>query len=261
MDNQTTKDKNIDLGIDSPSEPIELVSKEQLMSAMPGKLKLRITDDFVKLYNDSITATDSELVYAFKENFISYSKILEEGKYSTEQYLNAVKYVSFKLMSFTNRDSYKMTFPERFNRLMKRYRDLGFDDAFIWDYKISPHVVSYNGGTLVQKIMEQTIIPPHVLNMNMYQDALNVNAHLMVHAKSEMVRTTAANSILTQLKPPEVSKIEIDVSVKESDAIKDLRSITQDLAIAQQKAIEAGANTPLEIAESKIIEAEIEEKE
>ena len=240
------------------TNPTILVTKEELASCMPGKLKMRVTDEFIDMYNDALRDTDSELVYVFKENFITYSKVLESSKFSMEQYINAVRYVSFKLMGFTNRDSYKMTFPDRFDRLMTHYRTKGFDDDFIWNYKISPHVVAYNKNAIVNQIMEQTIIPTHVLNQGMYQEALNTQAELMKSARSEMVRATAANSILTQLKPPETAKLEIDMKVTESDAIKDLRSITQELAAAQRLAIASGAKTSLEIAESKIIEAEVE---
>ena len=241
-----------------------LVTKEELVSALPKGIHMRVNDEFVELFNDAMTGVDSDLVDTYRENMISYSSILEDGKFKIEDYLNAVRYVSFKLMGYTNRDSYKMTFPKRFKRLMAKYELLGFDTKFIWDHKISPHVVSYNKNGLVNKIMEQSMIPTHVLNQDMYQDALNVQAGLMRTARSEMVRSTAANSILTQLRPPETSKLEIDVSIKESDAIKDLREITQGLAIAQHNAIESGAASAHQIAESKIIleetiDAEIEE--
>lgn len=36
-----------------------------------------------------------------------------------EDYISAVKYVSFKLLNYSNVDAYAATFPERFNRLKK----------------------------------------------------------------------------------------------------------------------------------------------
>ncbi len=247
---------------ESTEDPAQQVSKEQLTQSLPKNMRQRISDDFVDLYNAAVTDTDSDLVHVFKENFITYNKILEGSKYSINNYLMAVKYVSFKLMGFTNRESYKMTFPERSDRIFKKYRDLGFDDQYIWDYKISPHVVSYNKNNLVNDIIEQSIIPPHVLNLGMYQEALNASAHLMVHAKSEMVRAQAANNILTQLKPPETAKVELDIKIGESDAIESLRKVTQELAAQQQLAIKSGVVTSLEVAESIIVEAiEIEEKD
>ena len=247
--------------IDPQDSTDNLVSKEQILASLPGSLKMKVSDDFVNVFNDAITGIDSEYVDAFRTNFTSFSSVLNDGKWKITDYLNAVKYVSFKLMGFTNRDSYKMTFPDRYLKFMNKYRLLGFDDAFIWDNKISPHVVAYNKRILVNKIMEQTVIPPHVLNMSMYQDALNTQAELMKSARSEMVRATAANSILTQLRPPDTAKLEIDISIKESDAIKDLKRITQELSLAQQKAIESGATSSHVIAESKIVIAEIEEAE
>ena len=95
--------------------PQPAVTKEQIQEALPKGLRFNVSDDFVNMYNDAIGCIDSDLVYVFRENFVTYSNVLEGSKYTTEQYINAVKYVSFKLMGYTNRDSYKMTFPDRFD--------------------------------------------------------------------------------------------------------------------------------------------------
>jgi hypothetical protein len=198
------------------------------------------------------------MVDAFQENIITYANIMEGSRYSIRQYVNAVKYCSYKLMGYTNRDSYKMAFPTKYKEALEKYRALGFEDRFIWDYKISPQVVQYNGGKLVNAIMEQSIIPPHILNQGLYQEALNVSADLMRNAKSDFVKMTAADNIMSQLKPPEISKIKMDISYVENDAIKKLKEVTQELAISQRKAIESGAMSSKEIAETNIL-AEVEE--
>jgi ribosomal protein L4 len=50
----------------------------------------------------------------------------------------------------------------------------------------------------------------------------------------------------------------MDISYVENDAIKKLKEVTQELAISQRKAIESGAMSSKEIAETNIL-AEVEE--
>jgi hypothetical protein len=91
----------------------------------------------------------------------------------------------------------------------------------------------------------------------MYQQALNVQADLMMNAKSEKVRSEAANSILTQLKPPEKKQLEIDIGIKEDSAIADLRASTLEL-VEQQKAMIRDGVSVQQIAHTPLItEAEI----
>jgi hypothetical protein len=79
----------------------------------------------------------------------------------------------------------------------------------------------------------------------------------MVHANSEKVRSDAANSLLTHLKRPEVTKIELDVGLKEDKTITDLRQATMALAASQRAMIKSGMMNAKEVAHSQIIEGEV----
>ena len=118
---------------------------------------------------------------------------------------------------------------------------------------ISSYVVAFNKSKLVNLIFEQTLIPMHVLNQDLYQKALNVQADLMVNATSEKVRSDAANSLLTHLKTPETTKIKLDIGIDgASSMIDDLRAATQ-MFVAEQKAyIQSGAGTAKDVAERKL---------
>jgi hypothetical protein len=105
----------------------------------------------------------------------------------------------------------------------------------------------------VNLIFEQTMIPSYVLNQDLYQKALNVQAELMVSAHSEKVRSDAANSLLTHLKMPETIKVELDIGVKEDGVIGQLRASTLELARQQRMMIEAGAMNAQETAHSKLV--------
>jgi len=107
------------------------------------------------------------------------------------------------------------------------------------------------------------LIPSYVLNQDMYQKALNVQAELMVTAKSEKVRTDAANSLLTQLKMPEVKKVELDIGIKEDSSINVLRTATLELVANQRLLMKAGQTTAGIIAGSKleVVPTEVDDAE
>ena len=122
---------------------------------------------------------------------------------------------------------------------------------------MSPYTSAYKKNKLVNQIFEQTLVPNHVLNAPLYQSALNVQADLMLSAKSEMVRMNAANSILTHLKAPEVTKIELDVDIKQTDSIAELQSTMSKLAEQQVSMIADGSAKAKEVVEMDIITAEV----
>jgi hypothetical protein len=101
-------------------------------------------------------------------------------------------------------------------------------------------------------IFEQTLIPSYVLNQDLYQKALNVQAELMVTSHSDKVRCDAANSLLTHLKMPETQKIELEIGVREDSSIAALRQTTLELSRQQRLMMESGAMNAQEVAHSKI---------
>jgi hypothetical protein len=107
--------------------------------------------------------------------------------------------------------------------------------------------------------MEQTLVPTHVLNADLYQKAINVQAELMLSANSEKVRSDAANSLLIHLKAPETTKIKLDIGIQSDSMIEELRKTTMELAAQQRQLIESGVVNAKHIAESRIIEGEIED--
>jgi len=215
---------------------------EVLQRVMPKNRRSNITQDTVDHINTALS--DTAELHIFRENIISYIGVLQDGKYKIGDYLKAVKYCSLKLLGSSNIEAYTKTFPDRYQY---------FIDNDTESRHIAGHVSLYNKGALVNKIMEQTMVPHHILNMDMYQSALNTQTDLMLNAKSEKVRSDAANSILTHLKIPEALQVDVSIGVKEDDSIKELRQTTLELVAQQKLALQAGVNTVQEIAHSKII--------
>lgn len=228
---------------------MEALTIEQFRSALPDKVKKSLNIELIDKINK--TLTEPELYEAYRDNLVSYTRVMQDGRFKISEYISAVKYVSHKLMGCTNIDAYSKTFPDKITR---------FTSTGVSAKDVSSYVAAYNKSKLVNLIYEQTLIPSYVLNQDLYQQALNVQADLMLNAKSEKVRTDAANSLLTQLKQPEIKKIELDIGVKEDSSIAQLRQATLELARQQRLMLESGAMNAQEIAHTKVI-IDIEAKE
>lgn len=218
---------------------------EQFQEALPEKMKKSVNKEIIDSINKVLA--DPEFYEQYRDNLLSYTKVMQEGKFKISQYIDAVKYVAYKHMGLTNRDAYAKTFPEKIMRFMVQ----GVSDKDIASYS-----TAYNKSKLVTLLYEQTLIPTHILNQDLFQKALNVQAELMVSANSEKVRSDAANSLINALKPPETKKVQLDVGVREDQSIQALREATMALAAQQKQMLQSGASNAQQIAEAKIIQGE-----
>lgn len=128
-----------------------------------------------------------------EENIASFAPVLQEGRFKYADYISAVTYVSHKSMGLSNQDSYALTFPSRRGAL----QDRGCSAK-----TISAHVAMYNKNRLVTLIEERHRIRVWVLNHHTVDMAIETLIDLMHNAKSDTVRTRAANSVLAHLRPP-----------------------------------------------------------
>lgn len=223
-------------------------SKELVIKAVPPNLKNAVTDELVDRLN-TIT-TDQILAEEVRNNFISYASVLREGKFKLEDYLNAVTYVSHRLNGDTQHDAYFKTFPTRYQNLMA----LGKTPK-----EISNYVAMFNKGKLVQKIQEQTLTPAWVLNQDMFQAALNTNYQIMMDEDvSPKVRVEAANSLLTHLQKPKEVTPAVNIDLRESSGLSELKKALGQLATQQQQLIEQGGSTK-DVAAQRIVDVSAQE--
>lgn len=219
-----------------------MLTKEQIEKAVPAHLKSNITQSLVDLVNN--VSGDPEFAEQVRQNFISYTSVLKDGKFKTEDYLNAVTYVSYKVMGYSNQESYAKTFPQRYAALVAKQTS---------SKDIAAYVSAYNKGKLVNLILEQTLVPSWVLNQDLYQRAINVQAELMINSTSDKVRCEAANSLLTHLtKPKEVGPL-LNIDMRESSGMNEMRELLAKMASTQQQLISSGVPTHV-IASQDIID-------
>lgn len=220
---------------------MDQMTVDDFKAALPAPLKKSVNQELIDKINT--TLHEPEMYETYRENMLSYTKVMQEGKFKVSSYIDAIKYVSHKLRGCTNMDAYSLTFPAK----MQRFSQQGTAPKDIASY-----VTAYNKSKLVTLIMEQTLVPSWILNQDLYQKALNTQAELMASARSEKVRSDAANSLLTHLKMPETQKHELQVSQKEDSSIQALRESTLALAEQQRQMIAAGGMTAQEVAHSRV---------
>ena len=85
-----------DLDARASLETTDDLTKEQLAGALPDKrFRKHLTDEVIDIINSE---PDSELRRVFRDNALTYASVLTTGRYSLAAYINAVKFVSLKLM-------------------------------------------------------------------------------------------------------------------------------------------------------------------
>lgn len=225
------------------------ITESEFKEALPAKFHTQVNQQTIDTINSILF--EPEMAETYRENFISYSHILQDGKFTIEAYVNAIKYCSYKIAGLTNKEAYIKTFPSRYKQHLAR----GTSEKTIDSY-----VCAYNKNKMVTAILEQAYIPSWLLNQDNYQKAINKQVWLMDNAESEKVQSDAANSILNHVKPPEQGKIQLDIGLGGAkDTLSDLRNTLRDLAMVQQNNINNGLSNARDVAESKIIEHAPEE--
>ena len=220
-----------------------MISLSELDHALPAQLKGKLSTEMQQ--NIANVITDEQQARQFRDNFVNYTNVLQEGKFKLEDYVNAVIYVGFKLMGYTDRECYQRTFPARYQELVAKGTQ---------SKDIAAYVSAYNRNSLVNKIFEQTIIPTWVLNQDAVQRAINVQVEVMNDPKaSNRDRVKAADSLLTHLKKPEIAKVELSIDYQKNEELESLESAMRNMVENQKKLIELGHTTE-SIAHARMID-------
>lgn len=210
-----------------------MLVKADLVKAVPPQFKSAITESLVDMINN--VTTDQIAAEEIRNNFITYTAVLKEGKYKMQDYLNAVQYVSYKQMGMSNRDAYFKTFPDRQAQLIGRGAT---------DKDISSYVSAYHKGKLVNSIMEQVLVPSWILNQDLFQRALNTQAKIMDDEDvNPRDRVAAANSLLTHLSKPKDAITNINLDLRENSGLTELKNTLEQMAKKQQELIVGGVST------------------
>ncbi len=228
-----------------------MLTLQEVQDSLPAGQKTQINQQMVNQLNN--LSKDPEEAKHIRENFITFTQILSEGRFKLGDYVRAVMYVSHKVMGKSNLDSYKATFPDRYTHMISEGRS---------SKDIASYVAAYNKGKLVNLVYERSMIPTWVLNQDVFQSAINTQYEIMQNPTvSDKVRVEAANSLLTHLKKPENNKAELKVEVAMNDGMKALEQRLGEMAEMQLNTIEGKAMSvedvaalPLNVPEAEIID-------
>lgn len=214
---------------------------ESVKASVPAHMKSGVTQSLVDNLNG--IAQDPIMAENIRDNFVSYSSILKEGKFKIEEYLNAVAYVSYKIMGNTNEEAYAKTFPQRYARLIANGTT---------KKDIASYVHAYNKGKLVNLILEATLVPTWVLNQDIHQKAINRLADLMQNAASEKVQAESAAALLTHLGKPKEGSFQINIGETENAGMREMRELMREVAMNQREAIQQGRMKTIDVAAQRI---------
>lgn len=216
---------------------------EQFKAALPEKMHKALTPALVAKMGKTLSEPD--MFEAYRENLLSYTSIMKEGRFNLHNYIDAVKYVSHKLRGFTSIRAFSVTFPEK----IQKWTAEGVSGKDVASY-----VTSYNKSKLVTGIMEQCMVPTWIVNQDVFQQAINTQAEIMLDKEnSATARSFAANSLMLHLKQPETKKLELAIGVAKDSSIQALRDATMEYVAEQRRAIAAGVMTPQQAAHAPVI--------
>lgn len=218
---------------------------DELRASLPDTVRKSVTNEVLQNINKTIS--DPAFYEQYRNNLLSYGHVMRDGKFKIKSYIDAVRYVSFKLMGLNNQEAYIKTFPDKYNYFLNKGTSAK---------DISSYVHAYHNTKLVGLVMEQAMIPVHILGRDIFWKAVNTQAELMMTATSEKVRSDAANSLMGHLKPPETKKVELDIQHKDDGTLDSLRAAVSNLVEVQQQTIKSGVQTAGQIAGGRLIEGE-----
>lgn len=167
-------------------------------------------------------------------SFVSFPSILENSSYSIQSYLNAVMFITMLSVGNTVIDSYRIVFPERFQKMVDEGRDRK---------TIQAYASAYNSTKLVNLLKKQVLIPFYILNQHTRQDALNKMQHLMYEGKTDFIQLKAAECILNVLETPKELDLNVNTTTTLSDDAKELKLMLDQVVNATMNAVDEGVDS------------------
>jgi len=212
------------------------ITKEKLISLLPHKTNVIVTDEIMKLISDieEDTGLPQNLI---EEDIMSYTHLLGGGSTNgMKELINAIKFCNLK-RNYTNKESWSIVFPEKYDRLVSLGK------------AIDNHVSAYNGSKLVIAIDKEMLIPVHLQYAGYFHAAVKKQFELMngkgANGKTTaMVEHLAAKELALLTAAPVDTKI--DLKISPSDKSMEIQSEMN----AQLKAIVASQRARLESGES-----------
>jgi len=225
---------------------------DYLTGAVPKKYKKYISQETVDNVNG--LSGDPDYGQEFLDTFVTHTNLLDgTEKWSMDNYLDAVKFTSLSFMGMSQVEAYIKTFPYRYESRVSRGQG---------KTEMTGEASRFNSTSLVNKIRQQALVPLHLVNQGTTQLAINTLTKLMLTARSEVAKVSAATALLKELRPPEAQQVELQIGL--SDEVTEMHKKQTDsllqIAENQRKMLEAGHSIEdVQRINATIVEADIDE--
>lgn len=220
-------------------KPKSVISVEELKTRFPGK-KNTITDETVELINEAME-DPSFSGEDFINTLVDYQNVMMGCSASMKDYINAIKFCAYlESEEFSITDAYKLARardPFVIERANLPTDSVGYRE-------LTSRASRYNKTPLVRQILTQSDMPLYLMFQGARYKAVQVLANEMVNAQYSKDRITAAEKLLTHVKPPENQKLELSVGMNaEAKSVQEqLFNQLAVMSIQQKKLLEAGAD-------------------
>jgi hypothetical protein len=230
---------------------------DKLKDLFPSK-KNTITQETVDMLNDA--NNDPEFNGdEFVENLLTYGNVMLEGNYSMRNYINALKFCAYLETEDTVTDAYRKARAN--DQFVIDRRDV---DTESMEYRELTNAASrFRRTPMVQKILTQSDMPLHLMFQSSRYEAVAVLAKEMVDAAYSKDRISAADKLLTHVKPPD--NVQVELSVGMNAETKDMQTQLNDqlaiLAHNQRKMLDQGyvMKDVQKLGDAVVIDAEVVE--
>ena len=219
----------------------------ELKEVVPKQHRTKVSQSFVDTLNTMVK--DPQMAEVYQKNIITYSHVLQDGRFKLTDYFNAVLFVSYKMMGLSSMAAYQKVFPDKCRDMVNR--NVSAKD-------MQAYASTFNKNKLVTLIYEQTLIPDHIMYASVRHRAIAAQANLL-NSTNEYVVQKAADSLMNHLKAPESAKISIEMGTKDTGVLVDLSEALNRLSNQQSIAIQSGSLSAKQIAHAAIIEGELDE--
>lgn len=251
---------NNSIGLGLVTKEDNHVSLDRLKGLFPKK-KATITDLTVDLINN--TMNDPEFNgHSLIDTLTTYESVMYKNKGNMIDYINAVKFCGYlEGCGDSSVGAYIKTFSAR--EFVSSKKDFPTDSP---EYKaLTAASTRYRQSPMVVDILTQADVPLYLLFQGFRHKAVTVLAREMSSAPHAKDRISAADKLLTHVKPPENVQIELDIGVSQVSVIEEYEKAIEQMAQAKLKGINEGENmvdminAPVRVktVEADVIEADV----
>lgn len=210
---------------------------------VPEQFRSAITQELL----DKLHSLESNPVLAehIQETMVDYISVLRDNPTSMDNYLRLVTFLTGRMRGDDTLTCYAKAYPERYAQLVQ---------AGTSESKIRSHAAMVEKGKMYVAMMQQVLVPSWILNYGAYQKAVNTQLDLMENSDSDLVRTQAANSLLTHLgRPKEAASVTINNNQVNAGAgdLELLRNMMSDLSNKQRNSISTGSASTRDVLDLK----------